>query len=431
MDQHWKVAAICFLMPVLYVLAYGLHGLCDTDQGFLTALSWRIYNGETPYLDFIYVRPPVSLYLHTLVMWLFPLHRVLLMERALFFLLMGGSVYFSTRMLQSAFDFRRMGLSPWLFALMAYVLSVHNFAPMAWHTVDGIFLASWGLHRLVLGKKWWAHALGMILLLLAALSKQAFYPMPLVGVVLLGIIQGRHALMRPLLGASMVLIGSIALIWILEPIFLREMWIQITGVTSLADFAEVAIVRYAKPFLLIVLPLIIVWRALSVYTWRLLPAAVFWLSFFGLLGLWVYEAFSTQAYVGPSYGFARAFFLLSVGISLKGFWLNARAFGLLLAMLALSWCAGISWGYATPMLYFSPILFGFIYGLYEELDFEIPRYFYGMVTILLVWIFAALYQFPYRDAPKTEMDCRMSLIFERGAKYPASGCPGDLESCAK
>jgi len=106
-------------------------------------------------------------------------------------------------------------------------------------------------------------------------------------------------------------------------------------------------------------------------------------------------------------------FLLALGVAIRMSWVRPKLSFLLLAMLAGSWCVGISWGYATPMLYFSPILFGFLYGLYKELEFRVARYFYGIICFVLIWIFAILYQYPYREVARTEITYELAEIFPR------------------
>ena len=409
-DKPWKIFSISIAMAVLYFLAYGIFGFCDTDQGFIPALSYRILQGESIYQDFLYVRPPLTPYLHAFTQWIFPHKFEMLGERLLFYVWIGLSVYLSTRTLHRFFDFREIGLSPELFAIMAFVCSVHNFPPMAWHTVDGILFASLGIHFLTLPNRQVWPILGLLCLFLAAMCKQAFYPLILVGPALLFFLYEKNKAWKALLVFLGIILIPLAVLIIAYPNSLQLFWQQTMGAGSLEDLIEVGLMRYAEPFLLIVLPLLIVWRAQVVYAWKYLPAGIFGLAFWGLLFLHVYRALKFEAYVAPAYGFSQAFFLLAVGVSLKGFWINQKAYATLLAMLVVAWCVGISWGYANPMLYFTPILFGFIYILYDELDFSVPRYFYGIMCILLVWIFASLYQYPYRDAPREMMQYRLGEL---------------------
>lgn len=408
-----RMLLICLLLPVIAFLAYGFYGFCDTDQGFIQALSWRIVNGEIPYRDFIYVRPPVSIYLHAIPMLVFPTQWVIVVERFLFYFFVSLSVYWMTRSLESYFDFKVIGLSPEAFALIAFICSVHNFPPMPWHTVDGIFFAALGINRICKGKNTFQLLPGIIFIILSALCKQGFYPMIPAGFFLLGFLKGKKFLLH--VSALLAILLTLSAGWIVqaEPGWFTLFWQQTTGATTLEDLFEVGLIRYVKPFLLLVVPLLIVWRAQGLYDRKYLPAIIYGAVFFGLLGLHVYRTMVFDIYIGPSYGFSQTFFLLAVGVAVKGFWVNRRAFALLIVLLLLSWCTGISWGYANTMLCFTPVLFGVIYGLYEEFSFTVPRYFYSIISIVLIWIFAILYQYPYRDAPREEMDYQLAEVFPR------------------
>lgn len=409
----FRLLGMAILLSVLYFLAYGFHGLCDTDQGFIPALAYRIVSGEIPYLDFLYVRPPLSLYVHALVQYILPDSMEMLGERFLFYLFMSLSVFWTIRGLQHFFDFRTIGISPELFLVMSFVCSVHNFAPMAWHTVDGIFFCSLGVYLIARKQTVFLHTLALICFAAAALCKQAFYPMLFFGPALLFLQFGARYAWKPTAIFAGVLGIGIAIIAALFPLYFQAFLEQTSGQSHISDFIEVAIIRYAKPFLVIVLPLLIVWRAHAVYSWRYLPAGIFGFAFAGLLGMHVYQALSLEVSVPPSFGFAQAFWLIGVGLGVKSFWLNRAAFSFLLTLFAIGWCAGISWGYANPMLYFTPILFAFIYGLNDELELSVPRYFYGIACILLLWVFAFLYQYPYREEQRDKLVAKPGMQVEK------------------
>ncbi|MEM8886582.1 MAG: hypothetical protein AAGD28_01260 [Bacteroidota bacterium] len=409
----YRLLGIGFLLAVLYFLAYGFHGMSDTDQGFISALSYRVLQGEIPYVDFIYIRPPLSLYLHAFIQSFIPASLEILGERFIFYLFMALSVFWTIRGLQHFFDFRKIGISTELFLVMAFACSVHNFPPMAWHTIDGILFSSLGVYMVARRQKIYWHVFALFCFAAAALCKQAFYPMLVFGPALLFLQYGAKYAWKPAAifgGIFLSLLGSIYLSY---PEYSTAFLEQSMGESRLTDLVDVAIVEYAKPFLLIVLPLLIVWRAHAIYTWRYLPAGIFGLAFWGLLGMHVYQSLKLDAYVAPSFGFSQAFWLIAVGVAVKSFWLNRAAFSFLLSLLSIGWCAGISWGYANPMLFFTPILFAFIYGLNEELELSVPRYFYGVACILLIWVFAFLYQYPYRDQERDLLTAKPGMYVEK------------------
>lgn len=395
----------------LYSWAFAPYGYSDTDQGFIIGLAWRILEGQVPYVDFTYVRPPLSAYMHAGILALLPRAAEGLGVRVIFYLMMAASAFWTTRSLQKYFDYQNLGLSPAVFGLLAFVFGVHNFPPMPWHTVDGLFWASLGLYVISNNKAWFWQGLGLSCMLAAAACKQAFYPMPVVGLGLIWLLSEYKFDWR-VLTMPTLLLGFLAFgLTLKSPEFIPAMFDQISGAGSLQDLFDAGIKPYIKPFLLIVLPLIIVWQATSLYQWRWLPAGAFWLVFIGLLSLSVFNSWQRGEHIGPSYGFAQTFWLLGMGVVIKGFWLNNKAYAVLFSMLALSWCSGISWGYATPMLYFGPILFAFLLGLREEFNFQVPRYVFGAFTVFVIWCFAMLYQFPYREAPREQTIYHLGEVF--------------------
>ena len=139
----WALVGSVAAVAVLFALSFGAHGYAPTDQGFVLGQSWRIQGGQVPYRDFFYIRTPGSLYLHTV--W---------------FALPDAWIFRAGRFAYYA-QLAVAALLPALFALRAgwvtspprlillcvafYVAGIHNFPPMPWYTVDGIFFATLAL----------------------------------------------------------------------------------------------------------------------------------------------------------------------------------------------------------------------------------------------------------------------------------------------
>ncbi|MEM6767151.1 MAG: hypothetical protein AAF655_19595 [Bacteroidota bacterium] len=410
----FSVGTVSLFLGLAYFLWHGMYGFSDTDQGFILGLSWRIYNGEIPYLDFIYVRPPLTLYLHTLSHY-FP--SPILVDRLLFYVMISVSVWVCTRTIQDFFDFQPIGISPAIFAAMAFICSAHNFPPMAWHTVDGIFWSSLGLYAIGRAKQahWTTSFIGLFFLLLAALSKQAFYPMLPAGMLLSGILHGwRHGLYASL--SILIGIGLLFLsLWMFLPDYLSSFLLQTTSSSSLADLWEKGILSYGKALVFIAIPFWIGWRIQNRWIfpkpWNNLPGFLSWGLFFGLIGLNLYRVLSTSTYAEPGFGFSQSFFLIAMWMGIKGSWVNTKANAMLLAQLAVAWCVSISWGYNIPMLYFTPMLFAFLFILYDQFDFRVPRYFFGVVAILLLWAYSFINHYHYRDGVRPALTHYLSTPF--------------------
>ncbi len=408
------MGSTCLMLSILYFFAYGFYGFSDTDQGFIQGLSWRILQGESPYLDFVYIRPPLSPYLHSLGL-LLPMP--ILLSRLLFYLTCGLTVWLCTRSLQQYFDFQPIGISPTVFAAISFVCVVHNFPPMPWHTTDGLLFAALGIYLIATGKNNFATVLGLMCMLFAALCKQSFYPLLLVGPLLVILLkepgEGKASIgiflgFLFLSGLVLYMIAGEAVIAFLQ---------QTRGVTSMYELIEVGVFKYGKPFLLLLVPVLLVWRLQQDFilpnAWKFTPAIIYWLFFWALLAIHVARVLNTREFLAPSFGFSQAFYLLALGVSLRGIWINTRSYSLLLALLVVAWCAGLSWGYARTSLFFTPVLFAFFHMLYDELEFRVPRYFYGVIFVLLAWIYGIMYQFPYRSAPREETVYHAGDIFPK------------------
>ena len=405
LDGWLSVGSICVVLPIAYFLAYGFYGFTDTDQGFIHGLSWRILQGEVPYKDFIYVRPPLSLYLHSIPL-LFPFP--VLLERLLFYLGCGLTVYTTTRSLQAYFNFQPIGISPAVFSAISLVFVIHNFAPMPWHTLDGLIFASLGVFLIVKAQINWGYAyLGLMSFVLAAMCKQSFYPLLIAGPALVWMLKGKQFFIRATAMWGLTLIALATLLWVNVPEWVQLFLSQTQGALSAQDFLQVGVFQYGKALVLILAVVLITWRIQQDFllpgNWKYLPSAIYGAVFFGLLGLHVYKSLTAKVYIGPSFGFGQVFFLLGLGVMLKRLWINTQAYGLVVFLLLIAWCGALSWGYATPMLFFTPVIFSFLYMLYDSMNFRVPRYFYAGVTFVLLWIFAMLYQYPYREAPRREI----------------------------
>lgn len=155
-----------------------------TDDGFVLAQSRRLLSGEIPHRDFLSIRPVGSALLH-MVDLLIGGERTFLVSRLLYWLEVAvGCWAWLTIVLESVpVRLGRMAVLP--FAALAFMFSTHTFPPMAWYTVDAITLASLGL--LASGSQRRPMQLvGHALIGAAAICKQNFLPLALLGVLLRG-----------------------------------------------------------------------------------------------------------------------------------------------------------------------------------------------------------------------------------------------------
>lgn len=185
--KHGLLLTLAFLsvVPTIAHLAYSWMGFSPTDQGFTLAYSRRLIEGQIPHLDFIIIRPPLSPLIHT------P------------FVLFGGEytywlsrffVWFQFAVIAwawvSAVDhvFGRIFGAPMkaLLGVAVFAATAQHFVLTAWHSIDGMFLASIGVWLLVTPRRAGSRFSGYLLVGAAYLVKQSFILMPPLFLLILG-----------------------------------------------------------------------------------------------------------------------------------------------------------------------------------------------------------------------------------------------------
>lgn len=422
-SSRWLEPLVFLSLPILYFLLFGRHGFADTDQGFIPGLSHRILQGEQMYRDFNYVRPPLTPYLHAVVMWLLPHSLFMLASRAIFFLMLSASMWWGVSALDRHLDLRRLGISKWLLAALGFVFSAHNYPAMPWHTTDGIFFGSLGIYLITCREGVVMTVLGLISLYLSALAKQPFaLLLPLGAGTVLFLRPTKRSLLPISVAAVACGLVTLGLIWAF-PDMLR----QISGASKSQDLVATGLKMYLRPLVLVVLPFAATnlmlkrWVPLRIYRqvvgWGCTMMPVAWLV------MQACQVHQLGTYQGPVLWFYH--FLLVFAVCL-GVWkwvvVRDRGMAVHLMLCALSWVTAISWGYTVPALFSLPGVFALVYFLADDLEWLVradggdvtgsPR---GWVMPALVGISMAFFywvsHFPYRDAPRPELTYPAAEIF--------------------
>lgn len=190
-----KLLLTFFIALIVTMLAGYPFGHHPTDYGFIDSLSYRIFLGQIPYIDFHYVRPPVSLYFHSIPIYVFGSENLLIVSRIFFYLQLalisyiGSLVFIKIKFL----DYKHL----FYLATISFLLSVHNFPSVSWHTIDGIFFSIFSIYFFISGikddRKIFS-LIGGLMIMIAALSKQSFYPLPFIFLIAIMFCNFRHAL---------------------------------------------------------------------------------------------------------------------------------------------------------------------------------------------------------------------------------------------
>lgn len=389
-------------LPVVYAVLYGHNGFADTDGGFIPGLAYRVLNGEVPYLDFIYVRPPLSPVLHSLELWLWPDTWELFGMRLDYYLMLWASVAFGIMALRRHMPMENLGILPWALGSIAFMLGVHNFPAMPWHTVDGIFFGTMGMWLLSGNASVTRLGIGIIALALSGLAKQPFLILLPSGLVLLFLLQPRKAaIFAGLLGLGIVGgLGAIALLLLPEG-FAAAMMDQVLGAGEGSVLLETGVLNYGLPALMAAAAIGLVTLARKKAGLGRTVGVALRAGLIGLPLLYAGLQFWKMAFVPPIWGTYHALVLLAWAAAvLMGLGGNRAGAALLAALGMVSWASGLSWGYAMPALFALPGVVGLLWWANRAMDGRNVRF---RALPWLVFLACLLWQvFPYRDAPVWE-----------------------------
>lgn len=187
-----------------------LYGFTPTLDGFVLAQAWRVRMGEIPHVDFTSPRPLGSALLH--------LPEAMLGTG----MLAGSRLVVTMQLLVIAVAFVRSGSQRPLrrltfasLAVLAFMLDVGDWPVIAWHTIDGLFLAAlaFELARAARTRPGWRWGLMWFLAGAAPLVKQGFVIVP----VMVAIELLRHERVRVWRWMPMLLAPAVLFLWWVRP----------------------------------------------------------------------------------------------------------------------------------------------------------------------------------------------------------------------
>lgn len=129
---------------VIFHLLFSFFGFNPTDDGFILALSRRIFEGQIPHKDFISIRPVLSPVLHIPEIiiggdYTFWISRFVVWIQ--FALISWLWIRVTEKFLKKDFS----SFDRFVFASVYFFFTVHTFPIMAWHTTDALMLYTLGL----------------------------------------------------------------------------------------------------------------------------------------------------------------------------------------------------------------------------------------------------------------------------------------------
>jgi hypothetical protein len=415
--------AFLVALPILWFLAIGRYGWSDTDDGFILSYSWRIVNGELPYKDFIYVRPPLSPLLHSIWFSIVPTDYVYAFTRLIVILEIEIYCLLGSFVLCKGLPSLKWAANDWFAVTIAsFLVSVSQFTPMAWHTVDGILFSVLGLSVVVSFLSSWTTVLSAVLMCLAAMTKQSFYPMPIICLLYLILAKRRRDVAVYSVTVFIVLLVSYVVLnergmW---PDFLN----QTVGASSPQEAIQAGFVAYAKYggrfFLAFGIGLFCLSFATRLGA-RRLPAYQLILLFVTIaIGLYGAVLAVTKAWVSTApIGCFQFLFIAAVLFAIILWFQQRRNAIVFFLFLTVSWCASISWGFRTPALFSPPLLLGgisfagwFARDLGASADSPRKSLRYLLVGVLILALLGSVQ--PYRDIDgRLSRECRLGEVEEK------------------
>jgi hypothetical protein len=429
-----RLPPLIFISVIAYYAAlWARVGLNTNDGGFLLALAHRILDGEVPYKDFIFVRPPVSVYLRTIPLLFgdYGLYADRLFTLAQFSVIaLAGSKIVKN-------GIRGLGRECpdalyWPLATAGLILAIHNSPMFGWYTIDGVFFSVLALWALSAKRSMTAG----VLALSAALCKQNF----VISLGILLVLSSAGGYRRFTRFASSVVACGIAFagyLWLvdaLEP-FLRQVFATGTAHdvidSGLREFVIGTLVdRHTLYGVLITIPIagvvqflrrrnaagIAPRRALGIDLYTTLMSVTLILFGWRVL-IKSLRGDSYHYYIAIFHGSRLLFLGAAVGLAWTAWrqWRRsdrslralANQWGSFVGLFAIAWTSAISWGYAIPAFLSTPSLVPFVM---SGVPSGSQKKRLWLITILSAVAFGIALAHPYGES--TRLD-RMVSVPER------------------
>jgi hypothetical protein len=217
------------------------------DDGFILAYLWRMYNGEVPYVEFLYRKPPMTLFLHFYSMFL-PHEIIFKFLRLEWFFQVGISVILPIYVIFKD-KFLNISKSCLLFiGFLSYVFVINDMTPLPWYTSDGVLFCSLAvslfLHN---GRSQRIIFIVASLSMLAVLCKQNFVFMHIVfGLCIIWCNQSRWFMTFMIfVFGSLGALGFVSMILLLTG-SLEESYQQVISVSTGTNFVKFGVLPFFK-----------------------------------------------------------------------------------------------------------------------------------------------------------------------------------------
>lgn len=410
------------LIPVYYLCLYTPLGMDTTDFGYFYAYPWRILQGQIPYRDFFYIKPPASLYWHSFWMWLTPEKIQVLAGKAGFLFEILAASWITVFYFKRLFNLEKLNLSAPLFATAGFIFSIHTFPHMPWHTADGALFCSvaiWGVaygHPIIAG----------LAAVSAVLCKQSFILLPFFLIIFLWLNNKKSCATFLISFITVILLVILCLKWVGAWQNFLE---QTTGQLDINEAIDAGILIYIRQNWLLPACACIPWLVYKLLKkplpWQILPA---WCYLAILSICFIAKAETEKNWIGYGLSWPTLFMVLGVICILcprKYILLFIKpdcpdrpllyASAVFSLPLLISWSCAISGGYKIPALFSLPLLFGF-YLVHARLGGNVGRLAWGTIISGLIMFgfgYNYPYTFPQRPLKQSEMIWNANEVYSK------------------
>lgn len=406
----FDVVFILLLTIFLHKL-FSPYGLNPSDDGVVLSNTKRFLFNESPHKDFIQIRPigsNIFWYPLVFVFTKFNIPGVILAGRFIFWLQLI-IIAWTWVLTINKFTIKTKHFFLYPLVIISVLLSSHNFPPMPWTTIDGLFFLSIGIY-LFFSKNKSLKFIGFLCLGFLPWIRQSFAIVPLV----LWLFLDKKNKIRSF--GPLLLPSGIILIYFLSQNAVSDMLFQLT---SRSEIYKVGILTYIKQFK----GLYPLWKT-GVYFWlffliitfiknKKIKSNIFWFLTFSSI---YFLTIKTQINNPKNISFFIFYILISL-IPLLIIKKNKNIFFIYILLIIITWSTSISLGYNTPVLFIGNTLI-FIY-LFIMTYFNKKIYKYLFITNLLILIMISPYYKNYRDNHMYRDLPKKNLTFNLGEIYPA------------
>ncbi|WP_395053938.1 hypothetical protein [Flavobacterium sp.] len=380
------------------------------DTGYMSSFSWRIINGQHVYEDFIYKFPPVTIYLHAFFMKILPETGQFFYFRIIAYLSYVAQVYFFVSGIYLIYSIKK--IDKWALIILCFLVSWYNFPPYAWPTTDGIFFSSIAFWIIARYKNINFFQLFLVALcsLLAALSKQSFYLIPIMLLIWIYFRYGVKYSFYYL--TNLLILIAIFTSLICSITSWNNFKEQISGTLALKDLYIVGFHNYIfLPIIYFISLTIILISSLFIF----LKISNFKINYvfpylkniaIVLILISIVLFLMNKIFIAPFIAFdATIIALLYIFLEKKK---SISYLFPLLVLLSISWSVSISIGYATPLLFATGIILSFI--VLMENEIIINKKYYLWIGLPMCLVAFASNKNPYRDNSIFELNYSLESI---------------------